>query len=195
MKQQLVDIHTHHPTEATTIRTVGVHPWQAAAATLPDAEAVRAAEAVGEIGLDKVCSVDFEAQKTVFEAQLKLAEQQAKPVVLHCVKAFNEMMQCLAGRSLPAVIFHGFIGSKEQAQQALLRGYYLSFGARTATSPKTIEALRQTPLDRLFVESDEATTPLGELYAEIASLRGITSEELQAVTRANYRRIFKKNDG
>lgn len=187
-----IDIHTHHPTSATTLHAVGVHPWQAAIESLPSEVAIMAAEAVGEIGLDKVCAVDFEQQKAVFAAQLDLAERFAKPVVLHCVRAFEEVMRCLEGRTLPAVIFHGFIGSKEQAERALQRGYYLSFGVRTARSPKSVEALRYTPLDRLFVESDEEMTPIETIYEEMATLRGVSVEELRSATLANYTRIFRK---
>lgn len=187
-----IDIHTHHPTSATTLHAVGMHPWQAAMESLPSEVAIMAAEAVGEIGLDKVCAVDFEQQKAVFAAQLDLAERFAKPVVLHCVRAFEEVMRCLEGRTLSAVIFHGFIGSKEQGERALQRGYYLSFGMRTGRSPKTIEALRHTPLDRLFVESDEEMTPIETIYEEVATLRGVSVEELRSATLANYTRIFGK---
>lgn len=192
MKQaQLVDIHTHHPSEARTIRTVGTHPWHACD-PLPAESEVATCEAVGEIGLDKRCGVDFALQKRLFEAQLDLAERYKKPVVLHCVKAFTEVMELLRSRTLAAVIFHGFIGSKEQAVEAVQRGYYLSFGVRTARSTKTIEALRATPLDRLFVETDEAEVSLIGLYDKIAALRGIASEELQEATLDNYRRLFAR---
>ena len=191
MKHELVDIHTHHPTEATTIRTVGLHPWHADQ-ELPSEEAFSTAEAVGEIGLDKACEVAFEQQQTAFIAQLDTAERLEKPVVIHCVRAFNEVMQLLRKRKLSAVIFHGFIGSKEQAEEAIRCGFYLSFGARTARSPKTIEALRATPLDRLFIESDDDPTPIEEIYATIASLRGVTTEELQRATHENYVRLFQK---
>lgn len=189
---EYIDIHTHHPTSATTLRAVGVHPWQAAMESLPSEVAIMAAEAVGEIGLDKVCAVDFEQQKAVFAAQLDLAEHLDKPVVLHCVRAFEEVMLCLDGRVLPAVIFHGFIGSKEQAERALQRGYYLSFGMRTGRSPKTIEALRYTPLDRLFVESDEETTPIEIIYEQVAAWRNVSIKELRHATVTNYTRLFKK---
>lgn len=189
---EYIDIHTHHPTSATTVRTVGVHPWQATMELLPSEAAVVEAEAVGEIGLDKVCAVDFTQQKAVFAAQLDLAERLDKPVVLHCVRAFEEVMLCLEGRVLPAVIFHGFIGTKEQAKRLLQRGYYLSFGMRTGRSPKTIEALQHTPLDRLFVESDEDTTPIETIYEAVAAWRGISVEELRSATLDNYTRLFKK---
>ena len=190
MKRALIDIHTHLATTATTPHTVGIHPWQAGQAGLPSRDDFQAAEALGEIGLDKACSVDFQQQKALFETQLDLAEQLDKPVIIHCVRAFEEVMHCLQSRALSAVIFHGFIGSKEQAQQALERGYYLSFGMRTPRSPKSIEALRQTPLHRLFVESDEDTTPLETIYETIATLRGISVDALRAATAENYTRIF-----
>ena len=103
-------------------------------------------------------------------------------------------MQLLKDYSLKAVIFHGFIGSVEQAQRAVKQGYYLSFGARTEGSKKTIEALRVTPLDRLFVETDEAEVTIEAMYQTIARLRDIEVEELKRATAANYKRIFTKED-
>lgn len=186
----LIDIHTHRPTKAVTIRTVGVHPWHAAECSLPTIEAIEAADAVGEIGLDKACGVDFEMQRALFIKQLELAERFEKPVVLHCVRAFEEVMTLLERYTLRAVLFHGFIGSREQASRAVKKGYYLSFGARTEGSNKTIEALRETPLERLFVETDEAETTIEAMYQTIARLRGTEVEELEEATAENYKRIF-----
>lgn len=186
----LIDIHTHRPTEAVTIRAVGEHPWHAAECSLPTIEAIEAADAVGEIGLDKACGVDFEMQRALFVKQLELAERFEKPVVLHCVRAFEEVMTLLERHTLRAVLFHGFIGSREQASRAVKKGYYLSFGARTEGSNKTIEALRETPLERLFVETDEADTTIETMYLTIARLRGTEVEELEEATAENYKRIF-----
>lgn len=186
----LIDIHTHRATEAVTIRTVGVHPWHAAECSLPTIEAIEAADAVGEIGLDKACGVDFEMQRALFVKQLEMAERFEKPVVLHCVRAFEEVMKLLERHTLRAVIFHGFIGSREQASRAVKKGYYLSFGARTEGSNKTIEALRETPLERLFVETDEADTTIEAMYLTIARLRGTEVKKLEEATAENYKRIF-----
>lgn len=186
----LIDIHTHRPTSAVTISAVGLHPWQAEGGTFPSREAVAAADAVGEIGLDRACGVDFETQKELFVKQLEMAERFEKPVVLHCVRAFEEVMTLLERHTLRAVLFHGFIGSREQASRAVKKGYYLSFGARTEGSNKTIEALRETPLERLFVETDEADTTIEAMYLTIARLRGVEVEELEEATAENYKRIF-----
>lgn len=190
--KRIIDIHTHLASEATTIRAVGTHPWLADRGLVLNEEEISLADAIGEIGLDRACSVNWEDQIRVFNAQLEWAGKYQKPVVLHCVKAFEEVMQTINGRRLPAVIFHGFIGSKEQAVRALKAGYYLSFGRRTLTSRKTIDALRLTPLNRLFVESDEDPTPIAQIYAEIARLREVSIDTLIEHTTLNYERIFRK---
>lgn len=186
----LIDIHTHRPSSAVTLTTVGLHPWQAATGVIPSEAEILSADAVGEIGLDKACEVDFEQQRAVFEAQLRLAEQYKKPVVVHCVRAFEEVISALEKFTIKAVIFHGFIGSQEQAARAVKKGYFLSFGARTERSKKTIEALRATPLDRLFIETDEADTPIAEMYALVARLRNTEVEEIEEATSRNYERIL-----
>ena len=188
----VVDIHTHNAlTQAQTIDTVGIHPWHAVEGDIRTIEvAAMGVDAIGEIGLDFACDVPHERQIEVFRAQLAIAERLKKPVILHCVRAFEEVMKILSDYHLPIVIFHGFIGSKEQAQRAVTEGYYLSFGEHTFRSPKTIEAMRSTPLSHLFVESDESTTPIEEIYARIAELRGISTTELTTITEENFSRIF-----
>ena len=188
----VVDIHTHNTqTHAQTPVTVGVHPWHALNNDIATVEAkATEVDAIGEIGLDFACDVPKEIQRSVFRAQLAIAERYEKAVVLHCVRAFEEIMKTLSEYHLKAVIFHGFIGSVEQAQRAVRQGYYLSFGERTFLSPKSTTALRFTPLSSLFVETDESTTPIEEIYDKIALLRGVSTNELSAATRENFTRIF-----
>lgn len=188
----IVDIHTHNPhTTAQTIETVGIHPWQALEGDISAVEQqVHNVDAIGEIGLDYACDTPRALQESVFRAQLAIAERLQKPVVLHSVRAFEDTMRIVGNFRLTAVIFHGFIGSKEQAQRAINEGYYLSFGDRTFRSRKTIEALLSTPLSHLFVETDESATPIEDIYEKIASLRSITVDELTVATEKNYNLIF-----
>ena len=189
----IVDIHTHNAqTHALTISSVGIHPWHAASGDLAEVEKhASSVDAIGEIGLDFACDVPREVQRVVFKAQLSLAEQLGKPVVLHCVRAFEEVAKEVGRHHLKAVIFHGFIGSVEQAKRAVAQGYYLSFGERTLHSPKTIEALRSTPLPQLFIETDESSTPIEDIYAKIAELRGIRASELLEATLTNFHKVTK----
>ena len=193
---RFINIHTHHFSgEHTEPRAFGIHPWDAEKvdiSTLDEYGPFTENEAIGEIGLDFACEVDREQQERLFCRQLEIAQRLGKPVILHCVKAFEPTLNLLSRYSLKAVIFHGFIGSKEQAEAALKRGYYLSFGHRTRHSPKSIEALRIVPLNRIFVETDESDRTIEAMYEEIADLKGVTIEALLTATNENYRTIFEK---
>lgn len=188
-----IDIHTHNFTSRhTCLRAEGIHPWRAEEVELESlSDALFAhAEAIGEIGLDYACEVDKTKQEALFRRQLEIAERLQKAVVLHCVKAFEPTINLLSKYSLKTIVFHGFIGSKPQAETAIKRGYYLSFGHRIAHSSKSIEALRATPLSQLFIETDESNLPIEEMYDKIAHLRGISTEELIMATNENWNRIF-----
>lgn len=200
-----VNIHTHRPTgRGIELRTAGLHPREAGEATVGAVGALAerlcggasdAIQAVGETGLDFACPVPREAQFNALRAQLALARQAGMPVVLHCVRAFEPLMRELAECEPRAVIFHGFIGSPEQARQALRRGYYLSFGERAFASPKTLRALRETPLGQLFFETDDDEVTIGEIYDRAAAVLGLPEEVLQRATLENYERLFEKRDG
>ncbi|MBQ8438353.1 MAG: TatD family hydrolase [Alistipes sp.] len=189
-----IDIHTHSASaDYPTPTSAGIHPWQAASGIIDEA-AMRSADLIGEIGLDYACSVDRVAQEHIFRYQLSLAQRYCKPVVLHCVRAFEPMMKILGEYSLAAVIFHGFIGSRQQAERAVARGYYLSFGEGAFRSPRTLEAMRTIPLSRLFAETDESTATIESIYQRIAHERGISTEELQEKIEVNYNKIFLQHD-
>ncbi len=126
----------------------------------------------------------------LFAAQLRIAEERILPVILHCVRAFEPTVEILSAYTLPAVIFHGFIGSPEQAARAIRAGYYLSFGKRSLASPKTVEALRRTPLERLFLETDDAPVPIAEIYARTAEILAITVPQLKEIINKNYLDCF-----
>lgn len=207
-----VDIHTHNPhcdTERianfrlgvdtiapTTPFSAGIHPWDAEVVTkqrdrllaqLADCECV----AIGEVGLDKACKVPLGVQRELFEAQLTIAAERNLPVIVHCVRATSECLTLLAKHNIQKALFHGFIGSVEVAKEILSKGYFISYGFGAIRSPKTIEALRHTPLDHLFLESDTAPHPIGELYAAATEIKGIDIELLKDTIKDNYTTFFR----
>lgn len=205
-----VNIHTHRPTGCgVELRAEGIHPWRADRAAAEefaarlngqaDSQADGLADghvqAIGEIGLDYASTVDRQLQLDVLRMQLALARRRGLPVVLHCVRAFEPLMRELAACPPRAVIFHGFIGSPEQARQALGRGYMLSFGERTFASPKSLRALQEVPLTQLFLETDDDPVTIESIYERVAALRGIGLEELKRAMLQNYERIFAKQNG
>ena len=189
-----VDIHTHRPAgRGIELRTAGVHPWEAghrAVETLLPLDP--AVQAIGETGLDFACDVPREVQFEAFRAQLELARQFGLPVVLHCVRAFNEVMRELRAVPPRAAIFHGFIGSSQQAQQAVTEVFCLSFGVRSFRSPRSVEAMRAIPIAHLFLETDDDPQPIEEVYAEAATLLGIAEARLREAILQNYNRLFNE---
>lgn len=188
--QILVDIHTHHPSpERLSPRMAGIHPWDAAKGLqLPD---LTECDIIGETGLDRACRVDMEAQQQLFEWHLREAERLNKPAVLHVVRTFEEVMTTLSKYRIEGVVFHGFIGSTEQAKRAIDKGYYLSFSERSLLSPKSRRVAEQIPLSRLFCETDDnRDIAIEQIYNDIATLRGISIEELASQLMKNYKRVI-----
>lgn len=198
MKSPYVNIHTHNESDnELSIKTVGIHPWSAEEHNLKDLEIkklfeqdVKEADAVGEIGLDFAAEVDRDEQRELFILQLKVAKKHKKPTILHCVKAFEATMQTLSTFPIRGVIFHGFIGSVQQMNQAVERGYYISFGERTFASPKSVKALRECPLELLLLETDTSNISIEEIYERASKQRIESVDELREALYKNYKRIF-----
>ncbi|MBR5133947.1 MAG: TatD family hydrolase [Alistipes sp.] len=191
MRTILVDIHTHHPSEdRLSPQMVGIHPWDAdKSLTLPD---LRPCDIVGETGLDLCCGVSIERQMELFRWHLEQAEKLEKPVVLHAVRSFEQVIKTLGDYTLKGVVFHGFIGSAHQAGEALRRGYYLSFGERSLRSSRTREAIAITPLDRLFAETDDnPELSIETIYDAIAEIKAISCEELAVNIEKNYKTLIR----
>ncbi len=187
----LVDIHTHHPSPDVVSPTMaGIHPWDAERGRdLPDFDHC---DIIGETGLDFACEVDRVAQERLFRTHLETAEKLHKPVVLHVVRAFEPTIKILADYNIEGIVFHGFMGSEQQAIEALRRGYYLSFGERSLRSLKTRQAIVATPLDRLFCETDDdPSLNIACVYAEVAEIKGVTLAELERYIYENYKRLFR----
>lgn len=193
MTNGYVDIHTHTPRPDVASPTMlGVHPWDAEKGfALPHFEAC---DIVGETGLDYACEVNRDAQQSLFEAHLEAAVRLKKPVVLHVVRSFEDVMLTLRHYSLQGVVFHGFTGSEQQAKRCIERGYYLSFGHRSLRSPKTRQVIATLPDDKLFCETDDRTQPtIEQIYAEVATLRSTTIDKLKCQILSNYVKLFAKN--
>lgn len=185
-----IDIHTHNFTSRhIELRAAGIHPWDVENSSI-DESIFQGAQAIGEIGLDYACKVNRQRQEEFFKQQLLIAQRLKLPVVIHCVRAFEQVLKILQSYTLRGVIFHGFIGSKELATEVIKRGYFLSFGELTFRSQKTIEALRNTPLENLFLETDVSDTPIEEIYAKTAQITGVDMNTLIHSITNNYNKLF-----
>lgn len=212
----LLDIHTHHIPSVSAqaifsaslkelpetmlkaerkelvYYSAGIHPWhietnyETAWKKLQEASTQKAMVAIGEAGLDKLSPTPLSLQKKAFEQQIELAEAVNKPLIIHSVHTFNEIIQ-LKKSFHPSVawIIHGFRGKKEMAEQLLDHGLYLSFGAYYAE-----EALRITPCDKLFLETDESLLSITSLYEKAAQLLSLPVCQLTLLVQNNMCKVF-----
>ncbi len=138
--------------------------------------------AIGEIGLDKSIEPPFEDQMRIFKHQVEIAELADLPVILHVVKAFNEMIEFMKSHnpSVPMII-HGYNGSREMAEELVNAGFLISFGEAIAREhSKIIEALLSVPVEKLFLETDEGDLDIRELYHTAAEVKGIPVDQLRS---------------
>lgn len=217
-----VDIHTHlsrTEKEAITVQnifpgegfaafsgrnfySVGLHPWHIKTpgennkmlAQVEDALGFDHVIFVGEAGLDKRGKTCFEEQKRVFEAQAFMAEEYRKPLIVHCVKAYNEVMEAHK-KMAPKMtwIFHGYNGSVEMTRQLATRDFLFSFGdILFLPGAKAIESYKILPLNKIFFETDEYDGVVGQMYKQGARLKNIPEEEIVMAVWDNFNRIENK---
>jgi TatD DNase family protein len=220
--QQYIDLHTHiawnyphifgirslvKPQELETFRdlttpvSVGLHPWfidlqsnDQVIALVREAAALPHILAIGECGIDLKKDTPFALQEKVFLEQAAIAEEVNKPLVIHCVRAYQQLSNLL--RQLkPTVpwIFHGYNHNGQVAQELIRQGAYLSIGADfLKENSKIRKSLPALPLDHIFFETDEWQQPVWKLYAEVARLISIPEKELKLQVFENFRICFPK---
>ena len=148
--------------------SVGLHPWfvpegwPAVVDALSDWLRWPQVVALGECGLDRLCATPYDRQLLAFRAQLALARRQAVPLVLHCVRAWDDVLPLLHREGpLPSdVVFHGFRGKPQQARQLFSKGYGLSFGPRFNAA-----SLCLCPPARRYAETDDSAFSIAQVEA------------------------------
>jgi len=178
------------------ICSVGIHPWYVdqdfdqQMDTLKVFAAKNNALAIGECGLDKVCSTPWESQMTAFKSQLQLAQELNKPLILHTVRAFQETLTLLTSQQprVP-IIFHGFNKHQQLANDLVQKGYYVSLG--TDILKGRLDAIiKDLPLAHIFLETDDKNTSIKEIYTYFCGVRKIGVEQLKQQLYSNFCTTF-----
>lgn len=180
--------------------STGVHPWHLNEAKLMEQfwqldMLVRNPKclAVGEIGLDKLCETPWELQQRAFRYQIEQAEKFHKPVIVHAVKTYSDILN-FRKKSVQLIpwIIHGFNGSAQLAAEFTSKNCYLSFGSKLlGTNHKLIETLKSTDPSYLFFETDDNTDiSIDDVYASAANILHISNDTLRKHIHNNFTRIF-----
>ena len=163
--------------------SVGIHPkdidenWEENFEKIKEISLLPNCVAIGECGLDGLISVNENLQKEVFEKHILWANQINKTVIIHCVKRFSEIIPFQKIAEIPLVI-HGFNKKKTIADEMLRHGFYLSFGKSVLHSLSLQSILKEFPLEKIFLETDDANFNIEELYQKTAEIKGISIENL-----------------
>lgn len=217
IKMHLTDIHTHFPRPGIPsvvdvsgrvdfmgseheYFTAGLHPksiaqdWEQELSDIERLASLRGFVGVGECGLDKFAEAPRDLQMEVFMAQLFWAQRIMKPVIIHCVRLYSDVMSLIKKTNFkfPA-IFHGYNGNPETTSQLLkLPNVHFSFSISSFSMPETsgMKSLPLIPPERLFTETDcDRSADVAEVIEKIATIKGITASSLQETVYENFMKI------
>lgn len=179
--------------------SIGIHPWyinesrlEADLKIIEEKLQLQNCLALGECGLDKRIEISMEIQTQVFEKQLALAIKYKKPVILHCVSAYQEIIEIKKRLQVEVpMIVHGFSKNEQVAKSLLDNGFYLSFGKYLLRNPELESVFKFVLNDRFFLETDTIEETLEEVYQLAAKYKNIKVSELQEIVATNFQSVFK----
>lgn len=199
-KPHVFEVVNRYPYEEldTPYFSTGIHPWHIDTDKLEEQLAVTDERlkldnclALGECGLDKRIEIPIDMQTEVFEKQLLLAKKHQKPVILHCVAAYQEIIEANK-RIAPGVpmVIHGFSKNIQIAKQLMDNGFYLSFGKYLLRNPELSAVFAAVPDDKFFLETDSIEERIEEVYEKAAIARNISIEQLKEIVSNNFKTVF-----
>jgi len=179
--------------------SVGLHPWHLKTPEENNEMMQLVEEAldfdhvcfIGECGLDKKIDADFEEQKRVFMAHAFIAEEFKRPLIIHCVKAYNEVLEIhkILHPEMPWIM-HGYNGNVQTTQQMGEQGILFSFGKSLFDeNSKSIESLKCLPMEKIFFETDEYDQDVEKIYEKAAVLKNVSIDILKIEVWNNFNRI------
>ena len=178
--------------------SIGIHPWFIDENRLEkDLEIIKEklqfteCLALGECGLDKRIEIPLEMQILVFKKQLEIVKQMNKPIVLHCVAAFDEVIAIKKELKITnPMIIHGFSKNEQVAKSLLKNDFYLSFGKYLLRNPDLEKVFKFAHENQILLETDTIEESIYQVYEKAAAIKGISVDEMKAIVFSNFSRIF-----
>lgn len=180
--------------------STGLHPWDVSkeisleeiSSYFEKCHGLKNFVAIGEVGLDKMKGEPLAVQEEYFRFQIKLAIRLKKPVIIHCVRAYEQCLSILKNESVSIpVIFHDFNASFDIYQKLIQQGHYISLGKNFLRNNSKINTyLKKLSCDHLFFETDDSEKNISVLYEKFSSLTGASLDELSEQVNQNKSRVF-----
>jgi len=216
---QAINLHTHRANRNGNIQVLnvfaqdlpiddpdyffstGLHPWHIVTANLE--ECFRAIDqaamqkdmlAVGECGLDRLINADFALQEWCFKQQIQIAEKHGKPLIIHCVRAYSDILkQKKESKSGLPWIIHGYRGNLQTTLSLIKQNFYFSVGEQLLKDKAKHDIFRSIPIDRLFLETDDHEILISEIYSMATQILNIDKNELDQILVSNFKTVFGKD--
>ncbi len=215
-----IDIHNHGATPCTNhfqvenlmthqkripdnekglVYSIGIHPWFLTSENFKQQieTVIQYADhqnviALGESGFDRIKGPSFDLQQNAFREHVRLAEKVKKPLFIHCVRAWDDLLseKRILKPTMPWII-HGFRGSRELALQLLSKGLTLSFWFDFILRPVSSPLLKSLPKEKIFLETDGSNIDIEKLYEKVSADLELSIEELKGIIHNNFVNLFK----
>ena len=125
-----------------------------------------------------------------------MAEKHQKPLIIHCVSAFQELIAIKKELSITVpIIIHGFSKNEILANQLIREGFYLSFGKYLIKNPELKNVFKQLPLNQVFLETDTIEETIEDVYTLAASYKEIEVETVKIQLLKNFKFVFPNYNG
>lgn len=213
---QYIDFHTHHNrgTKDTvaimnlmagddvpagiisnTLFSAGIHPWNLTRENEDELKSELLLSAahphvmmIGEAGFDRLRGPDIDIQRRTFRFQVDLAEEMRKPLVIHCVRCWEELISARK-ESKPSVpwIIHGFRGRIDLAASLSEQGFYFSLGMKSII----YQTLKVISSGKIFLETDDTQMPVTDVYERYCQIMGCNAETASDLFRNNFNSLFE----
>ncbi len=169
----------------------GIHPWYSEDSEnqliyLKEIVSDPRIVAIGEAGLDKLKGPSYDIQIPVFKEHITLSEKLKKPLIIHCVKAWEELIRISqeCNHTQPWII-HGYRGKPELTKRLINEGFMFSVGEDI-----NVESMEIIPVESLFCETDEDEMDIRDVYAQAAQAKNMDLDEFAEKIAENVHRLF-----
>lgn len=175
--------------------SVGIHPWDVhsnyhlAFEQLKHTATHPQCKAIGECGLDFFIKTDKSLQAEVFKLHISLAEQLQKPLIIHCVRAYHELLPMLKNTSVP-IVLHQYQGSLELTNTLKSPNLFFSFGKQLFRENFNVELLDIIPITQILFETDTMPIHIEEVYLKASSVLDIDFDELKNQVNSTAQKLF-----
>lgn len=182
--------------------SLSAHPWSEAPFILNDFldayyRLINCPEitlvAIGEVGIDRLKGKPISEQKTVFKTLSDFANQNKLPIIIHCVKSFEDILQSLSEVGFSqACMFHDFNGNEQMISRLISHGYYIGFGKSLyRPNSKIYKSIQNIPLCNVLLETDDLEISIEGIYQKFAKCREVPISELKTQVLKNFVNFFE----